>query len=814
VVQSLILAICIFLWCCPVVGQELPTSVYKRISPAIVRIETEENSGTGFIIRSDGTIVTALGIIDGATSVKVITEKREVYDNVSMLAKDERRGIAIIRAPGFGLGTVEFGDSDNLGQQQIFMIGRSFAPVEMSLTERPGRVLGVNYSDRGHKVISIADPIPNEAFGGPIVDSEGRVIAIAVFQEDWKFAIPINDIRGLLDYAEHNKPIVQWGSKPVDVSPWSRFLIFWRGILTSIYNSYPWLIFILVVGFVIYCLMSLVYSKRASKAEEHPWLAPISVSGELFADFSARDAAMEISTHMFELEKITAHKQEDIKETNIASLSSVYRDEVIRRLTEVQFDVQLRQLQSPALQMPDVAEIGLFKVPIREIATLAKMLFRWIPMRSRERYHNALIYISLTSTGSEAHLWVRRGDRYLSSSVLINSKGSDIESDSKGSDVESHQATVYERTGPLTLLHDAVFMILELMQDKDLPGRNWLGKKCFVGGLKYLDQSLRACRPELMDKAVNSFFQAAEADDKNYVAWYIKGHTLNAERKGDSNTLAEEVLKRALNAEDFRLKALVHAELTNCYSQQYFRLARRKAEAIKKAQVHIEHAYKCWEKATSEKEKQAAAKEHEPHAWILAAHGFVQVLAAMNEDKDSSESTESYKKAAKLYFRATKIEENNSAYLNALGFTLLKLTEQGHTELDLWSHADNLNVPQQSEDYLQMSLEVDPLNKLVHANLCLLYATDWYRDQEENREKYLELSRYHGLEAVKLDSKYVHGYRDLAKSLIRYEKIKEARDNFKKAMNWAQGRKKKEEIKCEIESVLDEMGISKEGWCD
>jgi hypothetical protein len=544
---------------------------------------------------------------------------------------------------------------------------------------------------------------------------------------------------------------------------------------------------------------------------------------------------MEISTCISKLEEITAHQQEDIKETNIASLSPNFRGEVIRRLSEIKIDVQLRQLKNPELKMPDVAEIGLFKVPIREIVTLAKMLFGWIPMRSRERYHNALIYVSLISTGSEAHLWVRRGDRYLSFSVLID--------DSKGSDVESNQTTVYGKTGHLTLLHDAVFMILELAHDEDLPGRNWLGKKCFVEGLEYLEQSLRACEPELlMTESVNSFRCAAEADRENYVALYITGLTLNAERKGDSNTLAEELLKRALNTKDNRLKALVHAELANCYAHQCFRLARRKAEAIKKAQGHIEDAYKCWEKAAEEKEKQAAAKEkqatsakekaaaakekqaaakekqaaakeNEPHAWILAANGFVQVLVAMNEDdKESSESTELYQKAAKLYFRAAKIEENNSVYLNALGFTLFKLTEQGHTELDLWSHADNLNVPQQSEKYFQMSLEVDPLNKLVHANLCLLYATEWYR--KENREKYFELSRDHGLEAVKRDLKYVHGYRDLAKSLIRYEEIEEARDNFKEAMNLAQDSEKKREIKCEIESVLEEMGFSKEGWCD
>jgi len=347
-------------------------------------------------------------------------------------------------------------------------------------------------------------------------------------------------------------------------------------------------------------------------------------------------------------------------------------------------------------------------------------------------------------------------------------------------------------------------MILELTQDEALPGRNWLGKKYCMDGFEYLDRSLQTGKRELMDAAVESFFHAAEADNENHEALYIKGNILNARREENSNVLAEELLTRALNTEKPRLKALVHAGLVNCHAQQYFRLAMRKAEVMKKAQTHVKEAYQCWKKA----------KEKKQHAWILAADAFVRVLELMSKDWKASKKL--YLKVAKLYFQAIKFEENNNAYSNALGFILLKFTEQitekEITELDIGIPPDNLNISQKSEHYLKVSLELYPSNKLAYANLCLLYATDWYK--KKNREEYLELSRFHGLEAVRLDQRYINGFRDLTMSLLKYGEIKEASSNFKEAINLARDIEKKKEIKDEVEKVLDEIGISKETWYD
>ncbi|MFQ5929272.1 MAG: trypsin-like peptidase domain-containing protein [Nitrospiraceae bacterium] len=793
--KSVMLPVLALLLCIPLLGQERVHSVSERVSPAIVQIETEEGIGAGFIVRDDGTIVTALGVIDRAAQVTVTGESGRVFDNVSLLVKDERRGIAIIRVPGFGLPTVKLGDSDNLAEQQILMIGRPLAAEGRSLTNQPGRVLGVNYSDRGHKIITIEEPIPNDALGGPIVDAEGRAIAVVVFQEDRNLAIPINDVRGLLDYVEHTQPIRQWASEPASESPWHRFLLFWSGLLATIWSFYPWLIAALVAGFVIYCLISLRYSLLASRAAKEPRLAPISVSGKRSAEFSVREAAIVLDSHISRLNKTTAQQQRDIHEKAIALLSRVdLPGENIRMLLNARVDVQLHPLRLSELRLPEVAEIGGFRIPIGLMARLVKKLFGWIPMPSRDRYRKNLIHVSLMTVGSDAHLVVERDGQYLASSARIDSAGSDTEAD---------QTTGFTKTGEVDLLRESVFMILELTQDERLPGRNWLGKKHFVDGLEQLDQSLLTGNDKSMNQAINSIFHAAEVDEANHEAVYIKGHILVARREENSNALAEVLLTRALDTKKSRLKALTHAGLVNCYAQQRFRLAKRKAEVLEKAQAHVGKAYECWREVTQERS----------HPWILAADAFVRVLTAMNLEEtngDKDETTQLYRGAAKLYYEALKLDENNSAYSNALGFSLLKLVEQ--PELDIPIPPEKFNVPQKSEHYFQKSLVLDPSNKLTHANLCLLYATEWYRNKD--KEKYLDECRRHGSDAVKLDPKYVHGYRDLGLSLLKYREIEEACSYLKKAMHLASDSEKKREIESEVKTVLNQERISKENWCD
>ncbi len=219
---ALILAL---LLCVSALAQTSPTgsNIYERVSPATVLIKTEDSAGTGFIVRPDGTIVTAFHVIDGATRVGVKTGSGEIFDNLSLLVKDERRDIAIIKVAGFELPTVELGNSNDVQPgQPIFVVGNPLGAEELQSTMTDGIVSGIRDFGEGYKVIQISAPISKGNSGGPVLDDKGRAIGVAVFKivsgESLNFAVPINYVRGLLGSISQSDPIQQWEGTPTPES--------------------------------------------------------------------------------------------------------------------------------------------------------------------------------------------------------------------------------------------------------------------------------------------------------------------------------------------------------------------------------------------------------------------------------------------------------------------------------------------------------------------------------------------------------------------------------------------------------------------
>jgi len=120
------------------------------------------------------------------------------------------------------------------------------------------------------------------------------------------------------------------------------------------------------------------------------------------------------------------------------------------------------------------------------------------------------------------------------------------------------------------------------------------------------------------------------------------------------------------------------------------------------------------------------------------------------------------------------------------------------------------STAESAEYYTRVALDLYPQNKLSHANLCLLYATPRYLDEEEKKDEHLIRCRYHGLKAIQLDPKYINGHRDLAQSLIRYGEFDEAEKYFKKALRFAAVVDKDLEIIEDTVGVLRDEGAGEE----
>lgn len=196
-------------------SQSKANEVYKKVSPAVVLIKTDKGTGTGFIISSTGVIATALHVVDGASKVAVKTQAGDIYDDVSLLAKDERRDLAILKVGGFDLPTVNLGNSDDLNPgDQVLVIGNPLGAEQLRTSISDGIISGIRDLGDGYKVIQVTAPISPGNSGGPALSANGYAIGVVVFRlregQSLNFAVPINYFRGLLNSTDVNKPVAQW----------------------------------------------------------------------------------------------------------------------------------------------------------------------------------------------------------------------------------------------------------------------------------------------------------------------------------------------------------------------------------------------------------------------------------------------------------------------------------------------------------------------------------------------------------------------------------------------------------------------------
>lgn len=178
--------------------------------------KVEQDIGTGFIISSDGMIVTNKHVVTETRAVyKVITKDDKEYQ-VQKIYRDPANDLAILKIEAKGLKPMELGDSSNLRVGQ-FVIAIGTALGEFRHTVTTGVISGLGrgitagdpfsgYVERLDDVIQTDAAINPGNSGGPLLNSSGQVIGVnvAVSQagENIGFAIPINLIKASLSNFE------------------------------------------------------------------------------------------------------------------------------------------------------------------------------------------------------------------------------------------------------------------------------------------------------------------------------------------------------------------------------------------------------------------------------------------------------------------------------------------------------------------------------------------------------------------------------------------------------------------------------------
>lgn len=181
--------------------------------------QTQEAAGTGFIISRDGTIVTNRHVVPAGTSnVNVTMADGTHYDNVQVIGRTGRSSsldvafLKITNLNGKKLAPLTLGDSSKVKVgDRVIAIGNALGQFQNTVTS--GIISGygrdVTASDEtGQEAETLTDLFQTDAAinagnsGGPLVNIDGEVIgintAVAAVADNIGFAIPINDVKGLI----------------------------------------------------------------------------------------------------------------------------------------------------------------------------------------------------------------------------------------------------------------------------------------------------------------------------------------------------------------------------------------------------------------------------------------------------------------------------------------------------------------------------------------------------------------------------------------------------------------------------------------
>ncbi len=181
--------------------QGASTETDSYVSPA--------GEGSGIIASEDGYIITNAHVVEGATSLAVITSDGQKYE-AELIGSDEITDLALIKIDATGLTPAEFGDSDSLQvADQVIAVGNP-GGMEFNSSVTIGYVSALNRemtdSSTGTSMAYIqTDAAINPGnSGGALVNMYGQVVGINSAKivdtsfEGIGFAIPINTAQPII----------------------------------------------------------------------------------------------------------------------------------------------------------------------------------------------------------------------------------------------------------------------------------------------------------------------------------------------------------------------------------------------------------------------------------------------------------------------------------------------------------------------------------------------------------------------------------------------------------------------------------------
>ena len=181
--------------------------IMNKYGNSVVYVEVSDKnhkvtaSGSGFIVKSTGVVVTNFHVIKGSSYASVTLQDGTEYDVKSVLNYNVKQDIAVLQLlNATNLSTVNLGDSSKVEVgDNVTTIG---SPEGYTNTLSTGIISGIKReNDRGEDIQTTAS-ITYGSSGGPLFDIYGNVIGVTYsgFDSagDIGFVIPINEFKMFL----------------------------------------------------------------------------------------------------------------------------------------------------------------------------------------------------------------------------------------------------------------------------------------------------------------------------------------------------------------------------------------------------------------------------------------------------------------------------------------------------------------------------------------------------------------------------------------------------------------------------------------
>ncbi len=190
-----ILIVVLFSYSCDGSGNK----IFRSNNDAVVVVASFDEGGrligqaSGFIVSSDGKVVTNYHVVSMAATIKIKHGGR-ILSVTGLTHVDSDNDIAILRLEKGNYKSVRIGNPNALRVgEKVYAIG---SPQGLENTMSEGIISGIRNIGRDLSIIQITAAISRGSSGGPVFNRNGEVIGITTFliaeTQNLNFALPVN----------------------------------------------------------------------------------------------------------------------------------------------------------------------------------------------------------------------------------------------------------------------------------------------------------------------------------------------------------------------------------------------------------------------------------------------------------------------------------------------------------------------------------------------------------------------------------------------------------------------------------------------